>query len=413
MKLYYRLMIAGILACSFLCGGCLDNVTDVFTKPLDKTPSRQQGQTARVPEHLESDPVQPGEKRQMGIQYDPEVFEQGAYRPDQLRNMISSKGFDGLAQQTFAEAGGDFDVDIDFSGTLMAYASTRYKKTSDICLQSVKGSAVTLHTSDPADDMMPKFSPNGRELAWCSNRYGNWDILISPTNRTARTRPQQLTRSTEDDLHPSWSPDAYWAADPEQAVGLIAFARYSAMDAAWRIWVMDIKTRTPSAITEGIYPEFNPIIETMDDQTVYTILYQKHRQRDIPWFSVWMIKITMNADGAVELANSPTEIIANDKWAAINPSWSPDGRYIAFAAVRKSPMAQWESRIYRADDIWIVKVDGTDLTQITAHSAPDWSPVWARDPDPKNKVGRLYFNSLRNGYENIWSVSPIVAGMTE
>ena len=106
-------------------------------------------------------------------------------------------------------------------------------------------------------------------------------------------------------------------------------------------------------------------------------------------------------------------LTAANKAADLHPVYSPDGRYIAFAAVRKSPMAQWESRIYRADDIWIVKADGTDLTQITAHSAPDWSPCWAKDTDPNNQIGRLYFNSLRNGYENVWSVSPIVAGMTE
>jgi tricorn protease-like protein len=148
------------------------------------------------------------------------------------------------------------------------------------------------------------------------------------------------------------------------------------------------------------------------EETLYTLLYQKHRKRDIPFYSIWTIQITMNARGKVEVANSPTEIVASDKWAAINPTWSPDGRYIAFASVRKSPISQWQARIYRADDVWVVKTDGTDLTQVTSHAAPDWNPCWARDPDdPESAVGRLYFHSLRSGTANVWSVSPVVAGM--
>jgi len=133
----------------------------------------------------------------MGIHYDPAVFEQGAYRPDELKNMLSSKGFDGIVQQTYAEAGGDFDVDIDRTGEMMAFSTTRYSKNPDICIQSVKGRAVTLHTSDPASDMMPKFSSDSTQVAWCSTRYGNWDIMVSPSNRSPRMRPQQVDLLTK------------------------------------------------------------------------------------------------------------------------------------------------------------------------------------------------------------------------
>ncbi|MFW5857655.1 MAG: TolB family protein, partial [Planctomycetota bacterium] len=414
-----------------LLGGCA--IKDVFTKPLAGLgasdddarggyprrraaagPAEVRGERVGPP-HEERDPVRPETKRQMGFEYRPEEFEQGVYRPDELKNMINSKGFDGLAQQTFTEAGGDFDVDVgavDGEPT-MVYASTRYSRTADVCLQSVRGQAVTVITSDEADDLMPKFSPDGTHVAWCSNRYGNWDLLVSPTRRTERMRPQQLTRSTEDEIHPVWSPDAAWSAEPANAAGLLAFSRYDSMSGVWRIWVLDVRTRSLSAITEGLFPEFRPVTETTSDgKTVYRILYQKSRKRDIPWYSIWTIDVTLDDTGKVEVANAPSEILSNDQWAAINPTWSPDGRYIAFASVRKSPGAQWEARIYRADDIWVVRIDGTDLTQITSHMAPDWSPCWARDTGRGNGgAGRLYFNSLRNGHENVWSVSPVIAGM--
>jgi dipeptidyl aminopeptidase/acylaminoacyl peptidase len=367
----------------------------------------------KPPPHEERDPVAPGARREMGFHYDPAVFEQGAYKPDELENMIDSKGFDGLSQHSFTSAGGDFDVDVaQVQGEpMMAYASTRYSHNADICLQSTKGKAVTLFSSDAADDLMPKFAPGGRHVAWCSNRYGNWDILVSPTQRTEQTRPQQVTDSSEDEIHPAWSPDAVWSPNPNNAAGLLAFSRYDSMSGVWRIWILDIRTRSVSAITEGLFPVFRPMAEQVNGKTVHTILYQKSRKRDIPWYSIWSIRIAAGENGKVEVVDSPVEIISNDKWAAINPAWSPDGKYVAFASVRKSPSAQWQARVYRADDVWVVRRDGTDLTQITSHAAPDWSPCWAAaEGDP---AGRIYFNSLRNGHENIWSAAPLVAGLLE
>ncbi len=390
-------LAAAALACAGL-SGCM--LADAFTKPFDRPePAAEEPAEAPAPRR---DPVDPEEKRQMGFHYDPQLFQEGAYRPDELENMITSTGFDGISQQTFAEGGGDYDVDVDRTGKRMAFATTRYSRNPDIVTQSVAGKTVTLYTSDPASDMMPKFSPDGDQIAWCSNRYGNWDILVAAADRTPRTRPRQLTRSAEDEIHPSWSPDGR----------LLAFSRYSSMDGIWRIWVLDMQTRFMSAVTEGLFPEFRPVAEAgPDGRMLYTLVYQKHRERRVPWYGIWTIPLVVDDNGAVELAGAPRDVVFSDQWAAINPCWSPDGHYIAFASVRKSPGAQWEARIYKADDIWVVHEQGEDLTQITSHSAPDWGPAWGPDPANGSRPGRLFFHSLRNGHENVWSLQPVVAGM--
>ncbi len=345
---------------------------------------------------LAHDPVRPINKTQVGINYDPYEFVEGQYNPDTIAARITSPGFRGLTQQTFAEAGGDHNVNVDRTGKWMVFASTRYSVTPQICMQNVRGLSVRLLTEDRMSDMMPAFSPRGDLIAWSSNRYGNWDILVEKVDATPDSRPRQLTNSTDDDIHPSWSQDQ----------NLVAFSRFNSMDGLWQIWVMDFNNRTLSYITEGLFPEFRPIPE---ENGIYTIAYQRHRRRDVPWYSIWTIKVRMGKDGAVEAVNSPEEIVANDQWAAITPVWSPDGQCLAFASVRKSPLAQWQARIYKADDIWTVRINGTDLTQITNHSAPDWDPWWAAEEG--NPVGRLYFTSLRSGHPNIWSVRPLIAGL--
>ncbi|MHC4884203.1 MAG: TolB family protein [Planctomycetota bacterium] len=392
-----------LLISAMVMNGCL--MLGVLSEPLKRMnrPSRSKGESAKAASaqgtttQPEQDPVRVNKKRQMGIHWDEGSFDGASYRPDELKQTIMSKGFDGLAQHSYAEAGGDFDVDLDKTGKRMAFSSTRYNKNPEICLQSIKGKAVTLLTSDPASDMMPKFHPRKDQIAWCSNRYGNWDILVKPLDGGPRVRPMQVTFSSDDEIHPTWSPDGK----------LLAFSRYNAMDGLWKIWTWDSATRTLSDITEGLFPEFKPVQDGKPGS--YTLVYQKHRRRDIPWYSIWTIKVTMGKDGAVEMSGSSREIVANDKWAAINPCWSPDGKYLAFATVRKSPASQMQDRIYRADDIWVVRETGVDLTQITSHNSPDWCPAWAADEG--NTSGRLYFNSLRNGHENIWSVKPIVAGL--
>jgi Tol biopolymer transport system component len=54
----------------------------------------------------------------------------------------------------------------------------------------------------------------------------------------------------------------------------------------------------------------------------------------------------------------------------VEPAWSPDGRWIAFA--RSS------SEGAREGDVWLVRPDGGDPHQLRAHAiAPAWSPSGA------------------------------------
>lgn len=53
---------------------------------------------------------------------------------------------------------------------------------------------------------------------------------------------------------------------------------------------------------------------------------------------------------------------AND----IDPTWSPDGRHIAFGSDRDG-----DNEIYR------IRADGTDLRRLTENPANDCSPTWS------------------------------------
>jgi dipeptidyl aminopeptidase/acylaminoacyl peptidase len=70
---------------------------------------------------------------------------------------------------------------------------------------------------------------------------------------------------------------------------------------------------------------------------------------------------------------------------------SPDGRQVAFV-VRTTDFAANKGR----NDLWLVNLDGSGLTQLTSHDAADTNPRWA--PDGKS----LYFLSTRSGSSQVW-----------
>ena len=345
-------------------------------------------------------PANPAQNAQMGVALNREEWTNGLYNPDTASRRMMNASMAGLAKMTFTESGGDHNVSLSPDGRWMYYATTKYGKNPQLVMQPISGRAVTRLTEHGMSDMMPAVSPDGKTLVWCSNRFGNWTLLARDFDAPASAAPQQLTRSDDDDIHPTWSPDGL----------LLAFARYNAMNAQWELWVMDYVRHTVTCVGPGLFPAFCPVVKrtAADGSPVYTLAYQNHRQRGVPWFSIWTIDVGMRF-GKVEPVSAPTEIVHSDQWAAITPAWAPRGDYLAFASVRKSLLAQHQARIYRADDIWVVRSDGGDLTQITDHPAPDWCPYWA--PEAGNPAGRIYFTSSRDGNPTIWSVRPQIPGL--
>ena len=90
----------------------------------------------------------------------------------------------------------------------------------------------------------------------------------------------------------------------------------------------------------------------------------------------------MDADG------SNPQNLTNDLNDDRSPSWSPDGKRIAFASERKGDLVNFE--------IYVMDADGGNEQRLTENRVYDWSPSWS--PDGK----RIAFMSQRNGNAEIY-----------
>jgi tricorn protease len=75
----------------------------------------------------------------------------------------------------------------------------------DIWTASEDGSNVQRITDNSAREVYPRFSPDGRWIAFSSNRYGNYDVFIVPA---AGGAPRRLTFHTGNDEVVGWARDS-------------------------------------------------------------------------------------------------------------------------------------------------------------------------------------------------------------
>jgi TolB protein len=285
---------------------------------------------------------------------------------------------------TNGRAGDDKDPELSRDGSLLFYASSSYGEHLDLFVKRIGANTVTRLTTASGDERFPKVNPRApRMLAFCSNDRGEWDIYVMEDYEADPGKVALISEPGTHDIHPSWSPDG---------LSLVYCSTEDFGSGTWVLKVWDSATRKTHVLEEvdGLLPEWSPVPK--DNR----IVFQRMKHRDGWYGSIWVLEYDLG------IVRNVTSIFASDDWAAINPSWSPDARRVAFATVAKSRARA--GILNEADDVWVVNADGSHPTRLTADPAADWMPAWA--PDPERAEGRIYFVSKRTGTHRIWSLFP-------
>jgi Tol biopolymer transport system component len=216
-------------------------------------------------------------------------------------------------------------------------------------------------TSMPGREWFPSLSPDGKWVVYAAETEGNFDIFLQSVSGS---NPVNLTKdSAADDDMPAFSPDGDRIAFRSSREGGGLF----------------VMGRTGEAVRPVTRTGFNPAWSPDGSELAFTSL-----RMDIN---------PQNSEGAVELwivgatGHEPRRIFEGD---AIQPSWSPHKRRIAFAR---------RGGTRRNTDIWTIPPGGGEPVALMNDAPLDWNPIWA--PDGKH----LYFVSDRSGTMNLWRMA--------
>lgn len=205
------------------------------------------------------------------------------------------------------------------------------------------------HVVAPVEDSYPCFSPDGRQVVFQSNRTGNWDLFVLELETGA---VHQITSDPSSDLTPTWSPDGK----------TIVFASDRGGDAD--IWMVAADgTGTSRNLTRHPAVESHPNFTADGRQVLF------NSTRDDPSGREDEVYV-MNADGSM-----PRRLTDNDLLDTFASS-SPDGTRVLF---RRALSFRGEEGAAANSEVFLMNPDGTGAVNLTRNPWFDGWPSWSTD----------------------------------
>jgi TolB protein len=218
----------------------------------------------------------------------------------------------------------------------IAFASNRDDGGSaNLYVVDADGSNLRRLTNHEGLDYTPDWSPDGTEIAFLSDRDGFYELYAMDADGSNVRRLTHLEKGENELCCPDWSPDGR----------KLAFMSIR-LPRTMMLQVLDVATGDVTDLSFfGGLPRWSP---------------------DGEWIAYWgpgrQVHV-MRADGTDSRQVTSMEGMAN------YPVWSPDGEWIVFNTL---------PRAYAFDEaeMYIVKVDGSGLRQLTDNDALDGHANW-------------------------------------
>jgi len=233
------------------------------------------------------------------------------------------------------------------ASTKIAFQSNR-DGDFEIYVMNADGSGQRRLTQNPAKDASPAWSPDGRRIAFSSDRGTRFsDIYVMNADGS---RQRRLTRSPADDISPAWSPNG-------RRIAFVSDRGTTTSDYNTNIWVMNADGSRPRQLTNSLTAASDPAWSPDGRKIAFAA-------------GTYTSQIyVMNADG------SHLRLLTRARSGGAAPAWSPDGRKIAFTIGARATSEP-------ADDpgkIYVMKRNGTARRNLTRNAVGNSGPAWSPD----------------------------------
>ena len=201
-------------------------------------------------------------------------------------------------------------------------------------------------TFSPRLDAFPALAPNGRALAYASDRSGGFEIVVKAL--TAGDGEMALTSDGQQNVQPAWSPDGDDVAYHSMRRG--------------GIWIVPALGGAPRQVSAfGSKPAWSPDGRRLAFQSdPLADIAPTAYGANVP-STIW----TVGRDGSdLRRLTDSTQPIGGHA----SPAWSPDGRRIAFVTYSAAPAR-----------LWSVPAAGGPATLLVEGHIPIHDPVFTPD----------------------------------
>lgn len=255
-------------------------------------------------------------------------------------------------------------IDISTDGSQLAYLSAR-NKTTNIFIKDIGKKGGSIQRTNRQYVLDFSYSPDGKYICF-SEKSGKFNQIYQTSAKNGYVC-RQITSNNQD-----YSP--VYSADMKN----IFFARQE--NKGISVWSYNIANNFLSNYTKGMNP-----YPLKADQSILCSRMNAEGKGEI-----WRINYETGTEEC---------LLSDPNRSFTTPTLSPDGKWVLL--VGSSVLQNGKSQ-YHNTDIYVCRLDGTQLTQITYHAADDLSPTWSRD-------GKyIYFISQRGsitGTANVWRMT--------